>query len=80
MNFLLPPMVAESEVSAFSELEEQLRGAQREQFLAHTRQRLLELESHLQGQLHRGGSPAEYRVIGAVQDACSAALEVLDSL
>lgn len=80
MNFLLPPLLETKSVSALSELEEQLQGPERDHVAQHIQLQLQDLALRLEQQLQQGVSPAEFRVLGAVQDACSAALELIDSL
>lgn len=80
MNWLLPPLPEARDMPAFSELEEGLRGEQREQVVMQARQQLQALVLQLQRQMQQGVSPAEFRQMSAVQDACEAALELLDSV
>lgn len=80
MNFLLPPLSETESVPALSELEEKLQGAEREQVAQQIQQQLQALAQCVEHQLQQGVSPAVFRELVAVQDACSAALELIDSL
>lgn len=77
---LLLPQPQVGEIPALSALEEGLQGPHKEQVREETRQRLQALALQLQKQMHQGTSPAEFREISAVQDACMAALELIDSV
>lgn len=80
MNALLLPMPQVGEIPVLSTLEEGLQGPHKEQVREETRQRLQALALQLQKQMYQGASPAEFREISAFQDACMAALELIDSV
>lgn len=78
MNGLLLPPPQANEIAALSALEEGLQGPEKALVVAQTRLRLEALAQRLQKQMQQGASPADFREIRAVQDACIAALELID--